>query len=387
MDRKLMRFDALDDDFEELSDALDKLGEDGAKFMEGESVEGSKMSEEERKTNLKQHLYSAGVSRRGIAMAEAGYANTLGASLEHLSLGLTRRIEYLWDNDGGDVDFRIVPSTRLLLERLQRGLDAEHGVEIKKGCPVFKIELQGSSEADASALVQVEYFEGGEARTVKARHVVVSVPVPILQGRIEGESINFVPQLPEDKRAAIDTLGVRGAMKVVARFSEKFWPEDMHGTVCSDSHIPEFWAHGAGALVDADSKPIEGEQAAAAASAEPCHILVGFAMAGAAANLATFKESQILDMFVQQLDVIFGDKKASSSFLHGFVLDWSQEAYIRGGYSFPSIHEHTSSRGIVARSEFNGRLHFCGEATDATESYMTMHSAMRTGIRAANEIL
>ncbi|GBG31967.1 Amine oxidase family member 1 [Hondaea fermentalgiana] len=405
LDRKLMRFDALDPDFEHLSDVLDKLGEDG----EAHAADGGKsMSVSERRTTLKEHLFSEGVSRRAIAMAEAGYANTLGASLEHLSLGLTRRIEHLWDNDGGDVDFRIVPSTRRLLERLTRRLRAEEGVSIQLGSPVARIGTTSASNDESHGdddHLFVEYSmmesddgtsksEGEEKQTqtknmrkkiVEARHVVVSVPVPILQNQIEREGIIFAPELPQEKRSAINALCVRGAMKIVARFREKFWPDDMHGMVCSDCHVPELWVHGAGALVGPDGDARDNV-AVQTAENEGCQVLIGFAMAGAAANLACFQEAQVLEIFVRQLDEIFGQSCATQNFQNGFVLDWSKEAYIRGGYSFPSIHEEVDSRSLIARAEYGGRLHFAGEATDASESYMTMHAAMRTGVRAADEI-
>jgi len=123
-------------------------------------------------------------------------------------------------------------------------------------------------------------------------------------------------------------------------------------------------------------------------------------MAGFAANLAAFSESQIVATFLKQLDTIFGAQPnseahcddsssrspATNSCLAGFVFDWSKVPFVRGGYSFPSVHESPEARALYARPEFGGRLQFAGEASDHEQAFMTMHSAIRTGERAAKQI-
>jgi len=349
---------------EALSDELDLLS-------------STKVTEENKTWDMARYLASRGVSRKGLAMAQAGYGNTLGASLEHLSLGLTCRIERLWDNDGGDTDYRVHPSCRPIVERLVKRASAR--AQLRSGARVESVHRADDGSDDI--IVSYSLVNGRRFR-VRTAAVTITVPIPILQGQIPSEQIQFRPALPADKRDALERLRVRSAMKIVARFSSRFWPEDMHGTICADCPIPEFWVKEVGAFVDAKGELLAG----VVAPSRDYFIVVGFAMAGFAANLAAFTEGQILDTFVSQLDMIFGGKSASKAFEGGFVFDWSKVPYIRGGYSFPSVHEREDTRALYARSEWNGRLHFAGEGADDEQAFMTMHAAIRTGERAAARV-
>jgi monoamine oxidase len=209
----------------------------------------------------------------------------------------------------------------------------------------------------------------------------------VLRASHPAEAIQFAPPLPADKREALERLCVRGALKVVAKFSRRFWPADMHGAICSDAPVPEFWARDAGAWVGANGEPRPAGQQ----PARDYHVLCGYATAGFHANLTCFSEQQIVDTFVAQLDHIFADERgdaapASAAFLGGMVFDWAKVPYIRGAYSCPSVHERVGDRALYARAEADGRITFAGEGSDFTDAYMTMHSAMRTGWRAAAEM-
>jgi len=347
VEKKLMRFDQLPEELKHLRDVLDELGvEDSATTAENNSLKTQSVFD---------FLLERNVSRRGLAFAEAGYGNTLGASLHYLSLGLTKNIERLWNNDGGDCDFRIKEST----EKIVRKLDEESNKVHKfLNRPVEKIVWNGSEQ-----IIMIE-FKDGKA-SMSASHVVVTVPVPILQRhRIACERLSFEPSLSEEKLDALRRISSQGAMKIMVKFSSRFWPQDMHGTICSDSSVPEFWDAGL----------------------ELSHALMGFVFADAAASLGYLTDEQVIHIFLEQLDEIF-EGSASFSFTCGFVFRWENEPYIRGGYSFPSIFEEENTRKSLAKSEFNGRLHFAGEATDFENAYMTMHSAIRTGERAATEII
>lgn len=64
-------------------------------------------------------------------------------------------------------------------------------------------------------------------KTMEASRVVVTVPLQVLKD----EDIEFVPPLPQKKRDAIKTIAIDGAMKIVMKFSKRFWPTEVHG-VC-----------------------------------------------------------------------------------------------------------------------------------------------------------
>lgn len=72
--------------------------------------------------------------------------------------------------------------------------------------------------------------------------------------------------------------------------------------------------------------------------------------------------------------------------MSGVVFNWRLSPFIRTAYSYPSTSEKPHSRRDLARSEYGGKLVFAGEATDHDHAYMTLHSALRTGHRAAGEV-
>ena len=112
-------------------------------------------------------------------------------------------------------------------------------------------------------LVQLQSSNG---ETIQASRVVVTVPLPILKdsksssrsgyfrrsffdvflifllnksffllvGVFSGyneivEDIEFVPPLPIEKLNAIETIGIDNAVKIIMKFSHRFWPSEVHG--------------------------------------------------------------------------------------------------------------------------------------------------------------
>ena len=62
---------------------------------------------------------------------------------------------------------------------------------------------------------------------------------------------------------------------------------------------------------------------------------------------------------------------------------WSNHPFIRGGYSSPTAHAH-GMRHVLA-SPVEDCLFFAGEAT-SVKACATVHTAIETGFRAANEV-
>ena len=55
----------------------------------------------------------------------------------------------------------------------------------------------------------------------EADKVLITVPVKVLQS----DTINFVPSLPTDKTAAINSIEMGDGLKVFIEFSERFYPD------------------------------------------------------------------------------------------------------------------------------------------------------------------
>lgn len=154
-------------------------------------------------------------------MAESGYANTVGGTLQKIGFARMCQCERNW-NDDGEGDFRVEGT---LEESAVPALAS--GLTIHTGCPVTHVTRHGHG-------VDVKVAGG---RTLTAAAVVVTVPVPALQRRI----INFQPPLPPSKIRALASMECEPGVKLLAKFSSLIWPESLHGMICSDSFAPEMW--------------------------------------------------------------------------------------------------------------------------------------------------
>jgi len=149
------------------------------------------------------------------------------------------RYERAWHGDGSelDPDFRLEPSFGVLIDHLARGL------RIETGCPVASIEADaaaaaGSGDGFPCAVV------ARDGRRLRARRVVVTVPLPVLR---DGD-IRFSPPLSAAKVAAAQSMSFANGVKIVLKFSRPAWPANCHGVVCADSLIPEMWMNRSGGV-------------------------------------------------------------------------------------------------------------------------------------------
>jgi monoamine oxidase len=154
-------------------------------------------------------------------MAESGYANTVGGTLQKIGFARMCQCERNW-NDDGEGDFRVEGT---LEETAVTALAS--GLTIHKACPVTQITRNGQG-------VEVRVAGG---RSLSAAAVVVTAPVPTLQRRI----INFQPPLPASKIRALASMECEPGVKLLAKFSSLIWPENLHGMICSDAFAPELW--------------------------------------------------------------------------------------------------------------------------------------------------
>jgi monoamine oxidase len=67
------------------------------------------------------------------------------------------------------------------------------------------------------------------------------------------------------------------------------------------------------------------------------------------------------------------------------VFDWGNDPWARGAYSWIPVGALDAPAALGA--PIDGRLFFAGEATDTTGDPGTVHGAMKTGARAAEQIV
>ena len=137
-------------------------------------------------------------------------------------------LRWLWHEMeyGGDF-FGDLPHNgyRAVVDAMSAGLD------VRLGTPVDEVAVDGGGVRVLTA--------GGES--YDGTHAVVTVPLGVLkQGRPR-----FAPELPADRRAAIDRVGFGRYEKVVLAFDRAFWRDEgiSHLTLFPrDPDLPTVWA-------------------------------------------------------------------------------------------------------------------------------------------------
>lgn len=193
-----------------------------------------------------------------------------------------------------------------------------------------------------------------------ARAIIVTVPLTILRERI----LHFSPQLPAEKVAAADAIGMDTGMKIILKFKHRFWEDQMY-FLHSDGFLPQFWT-------------------ACKGKSETSHVLTAF-IGGTRAEMLDNMSVDPVRFAIEELDEIFGAKIASRSFERGLLADWGADPWIRGLYSYPTVQTTETDREALARP-LSGKIFFAGEATNTLGASGTVHGAMETGWRAAAEV-
>ncbi len=80
-----------------------------------------------------------------------------------------------------------------------------------------------------------------------------------------------------------------------------------------------------------------------------------------------------------------GEEFVRGQMLGCYAHDWSADEFSRGAYSYVAVGGAEASR--VMSEPVDGTLYFAGEHTDVTGHWGTVHGAMRSGLRAAGQVL
>lgn len=200
------------------------------------------------------------------------------------------------------------------------------------------------------------------ATSFEARACIITVPVSILQREI----IRFEPPLSENKRWAIQALRMRAATKLIYRFQERLWPEDLT-YMAHPGATPRWWT--------------PGYQRANGA------ILCAYMTTEMAENLDMVSEASALASGLRELSALLDIplKTLERALVQGKRFSWATEYYTLGGYAHapPAA---AAARPLLAQPE-GGVMFFAGEATAYDTNPQTVHGAIESGWRAARECL
>jgi monoamine oxidase len=120
---------------------------------------------------------------------------------------------------------------------------------------------------------------------------------------------------------------------------------------------------------------------------EPVPIITGWAAASAAESLAGMSKDAIIDKAIQSLSSLLHVEKSrvQSQLSAAYFHDWDSDPFSRGAYSYVKVGGEGCQH--VLGSPIADTLFFAGEATDTSGHNGTVHGAIASGQRAAQDIL
>lgn len=196
----------------------------------------------------------------------------------------------------------------------------------------------------------------------RADHVVVTLPLGVLQAG----SVRFAEPLGRKRQRAIDALGTGLLNKCVLRFDRVFWPADMDW-IDFLGPVENLWADWTSYL------PATGQP-----------LIVGFNAARVADEVEALDDGDTTASAVAALRAMFGSSVPDP--VGAQISRWRQDPFALGSYSFKAVGSSRKDRKALFGADWEGRLHFAGEATSADQP-ATVHGALITGRAAASALL
>jgi monoamine oxidase len=210
--------------------------------------------------------------------------------------------------------------------------------------------------------------------SIRADAAVITLPLGVLQAPPgTGGAVCFRPELTE-KADALKQLEMGAAIRLVLCFRHCFWTDyklvrppmpDMSFLSSPEELFSMWWS------------------SVSAGTA----MLTGWSGGVRAEQLSDLGSAAIIERGLEVLHRVFGVPLETLRGLvqEYFVHDWQSDPYSRGAYSYALADSKEAARTLAAA--IGNTLFFAGEATDFSGHNGTVHGAIASGQRAANELL
>ncbi len=206
-----------------------------------------------------------------------------------------------------------------------------------------------------------------------ARCALITLPLGVLQSP---GFVRFEPELPPQKREAVEKLAMGKVVRVSLCFRERFW-KDLRGThdthslgdlsflFSRDKFFPTWWTQ----------------------MPETIPVITGWSPAMSAERLAGMSEGEIIHRAIESLSSLLHVEIASvqAQLRSAYFHDWDSDPFSLGAYSYVKTGGEGAQRKLGA--PVSDTLFFAGEATNTSGHNGTVHGAIASGQRAAREIL
>jgi monoamine oxidase len=218
---------------------------------------------------------------------------------------------------------------------------------------------------------------GGQSFLLRARRAVITLPLGVLQAGM----VEFSPE-PASVLAHARRLAMGPVVRVTLVFSERFWvglpgPEDAtddlkHLSFLFTQHdLPPTWWTAMPETMPTITGWVGGSKVAA--------LEKKIKASGGADSLL----GQCLVTLAKLFDL--SPEYLRTRLVSWHTHDWQADPYAKGAYSYAPAGALDASLRMTEPVE--GTLYFAGEHTDTSGHWGTVHGALRSGIRAAAQLL
>lgn len=229
-----------------------------------------------------------------------------------------------------------------------------------------------------SHYVETTSVTNGKAISFSAPRILITLPLGVLKSAPDAVAgIRFIPELA-DKQDAVNRLEMGAVVRLTLCFQQRFW-EQLNLAVTGERenmaslgflHTQDKWISTWWTMLPTCAP-----------------LLVGW-VGGSVAEALSLKGKQfILESALGSLENIFGIKQErikrqlTATYMH----DWQSDPFTLGSYSYVPV-GGTGAQEKLA-SPVTDTIFFAGEATNCEGHNGTVHGAIATGARAAQEIL
>ncbi|HEY7125482.1 MAG TPA: NAD(P)/FAD-dependent oxidoreductase [Ktedonobacterales bacterium] len=287
---------------------------------------------------------------------------------ERVSVRWLAHTEAAAESIQGEHNYRVLEGYDRVLEWLRAGLNPER--------TIFSLNtiVRGMRWARGQVEVSAHSPFGAPLESFSAKAAIITLPLGVLTAPLDAPgAVQFTPDLPE-KRAAMEQIEMGQVVKVAFNFREIFWDTGapplaalprLSFLFSDDEVMPTWWT----------SFPLLSPT------------LLGWVGGPRAVRLSRHPDEVIAQEALEALARVLGVSRGwLEARLNSWqVHNWSADPFSYGAYSFVRVGGMEAPGQLGAPVE--DTLYFAGEATNTAGHTGTMHGALATGTRAANEVI
>ena len=248
------------------------------------------------------------------------------------------------------------------------------------------VEVRMSTVAETVAwrpgAVEVVASNEHERITLKARHILITLPISLLKIAKGPGAIDLIPPLPAEKAAALDKIEMGKVIRVELSFRHRFWDDIFPANGPAGTRGPKTLSDMSFLLTDDELFPTWWTR-----MPERDPLITAWAPFQSAARLSGSESVSGRPPRSREPRAIVGDQCSdlASWLTASYVHDWEADPFSRGAYSYGKVGAVEAQRTLAA--PIADTLFFAGEATDTSGNNGTVHGAIASGYRAAAEII